>query len=401
MSVEALYIHLPFCRRRCRYCDFESNVAKYGDIRAYAYASKLETFLASLRQVGILGGLKTAYLGGGTPTMLGAQLLSELLYTVTHSEHLQELSFEANPDSLDKDVLRATKKAGATRISIGVQSFVDLELEALGRIHSAETAKRAVSWAIAAGFDTSLDLMCGIPYQNLESWCYSLDQAVSLNPDHISVYPLTIEEGTMMEQLCESGELPWPDDDAQADYMEFAEARLCQAGMARYEVASYAKRHKACKHNIAYWTGQEYLGLGSSAASMLRKSTYKQLRALLPSLPELSSDTSRVRFTCTSSLNELIATEAFDDLSFDIEQLSEREAVAEDLMLAVRMTRGIDGALLDRAYDVIGKTTLMQTLEDLCSRGLLQYNNECWQPTHAGWLLGNQLYGALWGLAEE
>lgn len=402
MAFEALYIHVPFCKRRCRYCDFVSSTARYGDLRAYAYANKIASYLDELAAVGLLSAVKTAYVGGGTPSMLGFENLGSLLTSVSAHTYLQEFSFEANPDSIDKELLKRAKKAGATRISVGVQSFVDNELEALGRVHSAQAAEQAVTAALKAGFDVSLDLMCGIPYQSPESWQYSLSKALEFGIGHISVYPLMIEEGTEMERLCEVGELSWPDDDLQATYMEIAERELTKAGFKRYEVASYAKPRKQCQHNCAYWTGKEYLGLGTSGASMMGRRTYECLRALAPeALPDLNPSAYRARLTVTSSIDEVISSHGLSDLTFDVEQLTVREAAAEDLMLAARMSAGIPRDLYERAAELIPRAALKQTFDKLVSAGLMQYSGNSWQPTHDGWLRGNEVYGPLWDLAEE
>lgn len=402
MAVDAIYIHIPFCKKRCRYCDFVSSACKFGDQRAFAYAQKLALYLDKLAAAGLLSKASSAYVGGGTPSMLGFETLPALLGALNSHAQLKELSFEANPDSIDKKLLTRAKRAGATRISIGVQSFVDNELEALGRIHSSQAAAQAVGLAVKTGFDVSLDLMCGIPYQSLESWQYSLSRALELGIGHISVYPLMIEEGTEMECLCEAGELPWPDDDLQATYMEIAERELVKAGFRRYEVASYAKPHKQCKHNCAYWTGKEYLGLGTSGASMMMRQTYERLRTLAPNaLPTLDSSTYRARITVTSGIDDVISSRAMRDLSYEVEQLSVREAVAEDLMLAARMSAGISRDLYEQAAQAIPRTELDRTFDKLVQNNLLALCPAGWQPTHTGWLLGNQLYGALWGLAKE
>lgn len=407
MALSALYIHVPFCKRRCAYCDFASSTARFGDLCIYAYEQKLLSFIQEFKANGLLSSVSTAYVGGGTPTMLGPELLEELLHCVDSScgdksqKHLKEFSFEANPDSLDSKALQAAKRSGATRVSLGVQSFVDTELEALGRVHSARIAEHALKDAVKSGLSISCDLMCGIPYQSYDSWLYSLEHAVATGVGHVSVYPLMIEEGTRMEALCEAGKLSWPDDDAQANYMELAEQILSAAGYKRYEVASYAKPGCECLHNIAYWTGKEYLGIGWSASSMVGRDSYKKVRTLLPQLPALEQKTERVRFTCASTIEEIIGVRGLSELHFDVEQLSAQEAVAEDLMLGARMTRGFSDALLQEASMLIGKLRVQETLEDLVKRNLLTYNEGRYKPTHTGWLLGNELYGALWDLAKE
>lgn len=364
------------------------------------YARVVASLVDEARGLGLLSGLRTAYVGGGTPTMLGAANLARVLDAC--GPGLSELSFEANPESLSDEVLAVASEHGATRVSIGVQSFEDHELEALGRVHTSALARRRVSAAVASGLGVSVDLMCGIPFQTASSWRRSLETAVSLGVCHVSCYPLMIEEGTAMERMCEQGSLPWPSDDTEARDMEAALDVLGSAGLSRYEVASYARPGRRCAHNVAYWTGVEYLGIGVAAASMLGRGSYELLRRSVPTLPEPSERAARLRLTVASSTDELISARVLRDLRFDVEQLSEREAVAEDLMLAARMTDGLSTALLGRGRDVLGAARVDACLDGLVRRGLLEPGPAgSLVPTHDGWLLGNELYGALWDLSSE
>lgn len=399
-GASALYLHVPFCVRRCRYCDFTTAATRHGDARMGEYASTLCRLVAEARGLGLLDGQRSAYVGGGTPTMLGTDALSRVLDSC--GPGLGELSFEANPESLTDAVLAGAREHGATRVSIGVQSFCDRELKALGRVHTSEEARERVRAAVRSGLDVSLDLMCGVPYQTPASWRASLEMAVSLGVGHVSCYPLMIEPGTPMERMCEEGSLPWPSDDTEAADMEAALDVLGAAGLSRYEVASYARPGMRCKHNIAYWTGMEYLGLGTAASSMLGRESYELLRSAVPSLTAPSADTRRLRLTVASTTDEAISARALADLRFDVEQLSEREAMAEDLMLAARMTDGLPPELLERARNVIGAARVDACLERLVSRNLLGGRADgSLVPTHDGWLLGNELYGALWDLSSD
>ena len=401
-GVEALYLHVPFCVRRCRYCDFAAAATRHDDARMLAYERSLERLVAEARELGLLGDARSAYIGGGTPTMLGPSGLASLVSVAASSGPVSELSFEANPESLSDEVLAAACEAGATRVSIGVQSFDDRELAGLGRVHDARLARERVSVAVASGLDVSLDLMCGIPYQTPESWRASLARAVELGVGHVSCYPLMIEPGTPMERLCERGELPWPSDDTEADDMEAALEVLGAAGFSRYEVASYAKPDKRCAHNIRYWTGAEYLGLGTASSSMLERASYLRLREVTPGLPKPYAGAERFRLTVTSTTGELVSASGLCDLSFDVEQLSSREAICEDLMLAARMTDGLSAALVSRARSLAGAPRVDEMLADLQARGLLARGEAgSLVPTHDGWLLGNELYGALWDLASD
>lgn len=402
MGTRALYLHVPFCVRRCRYCDFATAATRHGDGLMPRYEEVLERLIGEARGLGLLGGLETAYVGGGTPTMLGAPALGSLISRVSDIGSLGELTFEANPESLSDDVLRAARSAGATRVSIGVQSFCDRELEGLGRVHDARLARERVSAAVESGLHVSLDLMCGIPYQTQTSWEASLSQAVDLGVGHMSCYPLMIEPGTPMERMCEAGELPWPSDDTEADDMETAERVLGSAGFSRYEVASYARPGERCRHNVAYWTGVEYLGFGTAAASMLGRASYEALRSAVPTLPPPGEGAFRFRLTMASSAHELAQARGLADLAFEVEQLGEREAACEDLMLAARMTDGIPAGLLARARGLVGEERVDATVNKLLADGLLAPGrNGALVPTHAGWLLGNELYGPLWDLASD
>lgn len=398
-GVHALYLHVPFCVRRCRYCDFATAATRHGDARLGGYASSLVALVGQARELGLLGELSTAYIGGGTPSMLGAEQLSRL---VGSCDAPGELTFEANPESLDDDVLDKAREAGATRVSIGVQSFDDGELRGLGRVHSAALARERVSAAVASGLDVSVDLMCGIPYQTEASWRASLVSAVGLGVGHVSCYPLMIEPGTPMERLCEQGSLPWPSDDTEASDMEAALDVLGAAGLSRYEVASYARPGKRCAHNVAYWTGVEYLGLGVAASSMLGLASYDVLREAVPSLPSPGEDAVRIRLTVSSRTDEVIEARSLRDLRFDVEKLDAREAVAEDLMLAARMTDGLPPGLVARARAIVGAERVDECLGRLEARGLLEPGTGgALVPTHDGWLLGNELYGPLWDLSSD
>ena len=365
-----------------------------------AYALSLANLVRQARGAGLLEGQATAYIGGGTPSLLGAEPLSALV-AASSGPGVFELSFEANPESLTDEALMAAREAGATRVSIGVQSLADDELRALGRVHTADLARARVEVAVASGLDVSVDLMCGIPLQTRTSWEASLAGALSLGVDHVSCYPLAIEPGTAMERLCESGRLPWPDDGTEADDMEAAERVLGRAAFSRYEVASYARAGKECRHNVGYWTGREYLGIGTSASGMLGVDGYRRLLGLAPCLPALPEGCSRARPTCSSGARDVARARTFCDLSWEVEFLTAAQAAAEDLMLAARTCAGIGEDLACRAGERLGADKVSEALEGLARLGLLERSSRSWVPTHAGWLLGNELYGPLWDLAGD
>lgn len=273
MGAGALYVHVPFCRSKCAYCDFSSWATRAGDPLMGAYVASAARMVHQAESLGLLEGCRTGYLGGGTPTYLGADALRLLVAAMaTHCPH--ELSVEANPDSLAPDVLDALAVAGATRVSVGVQSTNAAELQALGRVHGPAQALDALSRAVAAGLDVSCDLMCATPLQTEDSWEKSLADVLSCGVGHVSVYPLQIEDGTALGRRYADEDPAFNAEDVQAARMEAAERALGAAGLARYEVASYARPGKACAHNQAYWTGVPYLGIGTGASGMLGAPDY-------------------------------------------------------------------------------------------------------------------------------
>ena len=270
---------------------------------------------------------------------------------------------EANPDSLTGQMVRDVWALGVNRLSIGVQSFDDGVLALLGRAHDADGARAAVAAAQERFGNVSVDLMCGIPGQSDATFEASVREAVALGVTHISVYPLSIERHTPFDQLVLAGEMDEPDDDAQAAQMELAAHALEAAGFKRYEVASYAKPGFECRHNIAYWTGVPYLGIGEAAATMTQNAER------------------RMRMT---------DGEVTDDL--DRPQME-----AEDLMLGMRLADGVSDERVERAARHL--PDLHGTLEALAADGYLEHAAARWRPTRQGWLCGNDLYARLLDLA--
>lgn len=408
MAIEALYLHIPFCQSKCAYCDFDSVAASsLDDARAAqaCYLDRLTNRVDAFGTAGLLDGVRTVYIGGGTPSLLGMRLV-ELVRSVMQWCAPEEFTCEANPESFTSSLALQLARAGVTRISLGVQSLQEEELKAVGRIHSVAQALDAICYAKDAGLDVSCDLMCGLPLQTQDSWAKSVTGLIEAGPCHVSIYPLTVEDGTPLASKVDSGRLVLPDEDEQADEMELARRFLVEAGFAPYEVASYALPGHACRHNIAYWTGIEYLGLGRSAASMLSRDTFRMSSSLFSDLAPLDG-AARIRVL---QMDDAAST-------FEIEQLGIREAMAEDLMLACRMTRGIPQELLLRASAVFGK----QIVADTCTRAI-ELGLATWEapdgenyvdassggvdlfpgalaPTQQGWLEGNELFGLFWNLA--
>lgn len=409
MRFEALYLHIPFCKSKCAYCDFDSRAIP-GCALEEAVGTYCESLLAQVDvhgKAGELADVETVYIGGGTPSLLGGHLVELVNCIRTHCNPV-EFTCEANPESFTFDLARSLRAAGVTRVSLGVQSLQADELRAIGRIHTAEQAVKAVALAREEGFSTSCDLMCGLPGQTLDAWRDTLKRVLLADPDHVSVYPLQLEEGTPLERLEAAGKIEVPDEDFQAQCMDIAAELLHAHSYERYEVASYAKPGHRCQHNIAYWTGVPYLGLGRSAASMCAATgdVSLLLENTFDGTPDSESDGTSDGAAGRSSANSSTARIRFTQLDdageeFDHEFLTPREAMAEDLMLACRMTDGIGPELLARAIRVIPADELSAACDRAVEWNLAAWDNGSLKPTHLGWLDGNKLFGIFWDLAAD
>lgn len=270
------YLHVPFCRVRCGYCDFNTYTAtELRGARQEDYASTLTAEVGLAREVLTAAGgirpLHTVFFGGGTPTLLPAGDLARMLGETVATFGIvdgAEVTVEANPDTVTAEVADDLARAGVTRFSIGMQSAVPHVLAALDRTHRPENVRTAVGAARGAGLDVSVDLIYGAPGESLADWEASLDAALALEPDHISAYALIIEDGTKLARQIRRGEVPEPDDDLQADMYELADERLAAAGYGWYEVSNWARgeEHRS-RHNLAYWRGSDWWGFGPGAHS--------------------------------------------------------------------------------------------------------------------------------------
>ena len=362
----ALYIHIPFCASRCLYCDFTTEACPADSAKMDAYVENLCVDIRRLAKEGELAGLKTIYIGGGTPTHLGSARLTQLLYMLSLSitlEQIEEFTVEANPESLTEAMVKDIWALGVNRLSIGVQSFDDKILTLLDRAHDAAGAETAIHAARTRFENVSVDLMCGIPGQSDASFEASLRRAIGLGVKHLSVYPLTVEEGTPLAKAIRRGRFPQIDEDDEARHMELAERVLGEAGFVRYEVANYALPGYESRHNSAYWSGVPYLGLGRSAVTMTQNAERRMRK----------------------------------QDGYVTDDLNPKEMLAEDLMLAMRMSRGVSTT---RVADAERRLPGAQAcFEELCRLGLVRVQDEAFVPTERGWLCGNELYGRIFDLA--
>ena len=376
-----LYIHIPFCKSKCIYCDFYS--LPRAEDRMDRYVSALCRQLAEIAQRTTAHTVDSVYLGGGTPSYLGEKRLRRILKTVKKHYHLSrdaEITLEANPDSAgDWRALRSLRRAGMNRLSLGVQSADAGLLRTLGRPHTFAQAEEAAAAARRARIrNLSLDLIYGLPGQDLAGWKDTLERAAALEPEHLSCYGLKVEEGTPLWDMQEKMDLP--DDDAQADMYLWTVERLRALGYEQYEISNFARPGRASRHNMKYWTLCEYAGFGPGAHSDLGDVRYAYLRSL---------DT-----YCAG-------VEAGVSVLESSEHIPSRERDIEYVMLGLRLTQGISRQEFENRYR-LPFAPIQSVLERFRATGHAALAGERWRLTPEGFLVSNQIIGqALEALAGE
>ncbi|MHB1340442.1 MAG: radical SAM family heme chaperone HemW [Coriobacteriia bacterium] len=377
-----LYVHVPVCRSKCAYCDFFSVSAADLPMSATSLAEGLAGQAVAWTERGLEPRpLETLYIGGGTPTILGPALAGLVDGLATHIGLAPgaEVTVEANPDSLDESLVALLAEAGVTRVSLGVQSFHDDILRLLGRAHDASRALAAARAVREWNLDLSIDLMCGVPGQSTGSWLASVEHAISTGAGHVSVYPLSLESGTPMAAEVLLGRFREPDPDVAAEMMTLAGDILRREGFERYEIANYARPGFESRHNTAYWTGREYLGVGPGAHGMVSVGTARAAGLVV------SEEVARVRFAvdCDMEAGLQLAPAVALDL------LDGAEAAREDVMLGLRLSRGV-------SCENVANAGLGAVLERLAMQGLVELSGGSWRLTDRGWLLGNEVFSAVW-----
>lgn len=383
--MKGIYLHIPFCIRKCSYCDFYSVPASSPSIRDFPGLLTKETTLLRDRFPGVAeSAADTVYFGGGTPTALGAEVLCSLLAAVRETFPVadgEEVSTEANPGTVTAADLALLRKGGFNRISIGVQSFSAATLRTLGRIHGVEEILRTTRDARDAGFGSiGIDLIFGIPGQTAASWREDLERSVELDPSHVSAYALAPEAGTPIHAALERGDLRMPTDDEVAGFYETAREVLSAAGIGQYEISNFARPGQECRHNRKYWRREEYVGLGPSAHGLLFPRggpPYGLRTANLPSLAgyEAAIHANRIPWTETRPCT-------FED------------AWKESLIFGLRMAEGID---LPAIAGEIGAlpAPLADTVEQLVSDGLLLREGGRLRLPSRLWFVSNEVFARL------
>lgn len=346
----SLYIHIPFCVRKCGYCDFLSAPAdeKARDRYVQALLMEIERYQGTEtadRKI------KTLYIGGGTPSILSVDQLDSIMqkikYTFNFCDDI-EASMEMNPGTASKEKCRALYQMGINRLSIGLQSTNDMELKTLGRIHSYEDFINTYTWCREAGFQNiNVDLMAALPYQTVESYTTGLRKIIRLAPEHISAYSLILEEGTPFYQKYNSGCYPLPDEEQERLMYRETEQILAQAGYERYEISNYAKKGYACRHNLVYWQGGDYLGLGLGSSSYM----------------------DGVRFHNTTDFNTYVNQGTYVE---DREELSVQAKMEEFMFLGLRVMAGVSGTEFEKRFGKTMEDVYGDVLRKHEEEGLLQ-----------------------------
>jgi oxygen-independent coproporphyrinogen-3 oxidase len=372
----SLYVHIPFCARRCVYCDFVSGIYEPGQAAAYMEALERE-----ITRLPIDGPVSTLYIGGGTPTVLSADLLTGLVNAINTRFGMAddyEATIEANPGTVDKEKLGSLRNAGINRISIGVQSFNDDELEILGRIHSSDQAVRAVKDAREAGFENiGIDLIYGIPGQCMDDWKKTLEQATRLQPQHVSTYELTVEEDTPLSEMIEARSIskPLPEEETIVMMYDHTIDYLSSAGYHHYEISNFALPTYECRHNLNYWDRGEYYGAGLGAHSLV----------------------DGYRIKNTSSMKRYLQSHHGDHVD-DREHLSPRQEISEAIFLGMRRTSGICLERFAKRYGVNIMQRYEKEIERLSNAGLVEiassecFYETCLRLTRKGLRLSNEVF---------
>lgn len=355
-----LYIHIPFCAKKCGYCDFLSGPAAVSVQQRYVEQLIEEIACQSAHYPGYQ--VPSVYLGGGTPSLLGAKDICQIMEQVKSVFELSdtpEVTIEANPGTVTMEKLKAWSEAGINRVSIGLQSADDKELKNLGRIHTYDEFLKTYQRVRQAGFDNvNIDLMSALPGQTLASWRSTLKKVARLKPEHISAYSLTIEEGTPFYQQYHGHPELLPGEDEEREMYYATKQILHDMGFRRYEISNYAKSGRECRHNIGYWTGTEYLGLGLGSSSYIQGFRFHNEEDL--------GRYCRIRMK---------GEDADDRLHQDIIHLTDKEKMEEFMFLGLRMMDGVSGSEFLKRFGVNMWNVYGDVLGKLVENHLIQADN--------------------------
>jgi oxygen-independent coproporphyrinogen-3 oxidase len=368
-GLPGLYTHIPFCLRKCNYCGFYSTTD----------SSLMPAFLSALRLEmklyrGWADSFDTLYIGGGTPSILPEGVLEDLIVDIQAAFPIStdaEITVEANPADITQRLLKSLRRTGVNRLNIGVQSFNDNLLDFLGRRHNQKQAEEAIEAARRAGIENiGIDLIYGIPGQRMDDWFLTLRKAVTLNPDHLSCYQLTLEAGTPLAESCSHGEIVLPEEAVQAEYFDNTSSFLEENGFLHYEVSNFARPGRESRHNRKYWDHTPYLGLGPAAHSFDGRRRWWNHRAVDLYIRDLESGVKPVESR---------------------EILSDEQLRLEILFLGFRTRRGISLERLKIRYGLDLLSDKSDLLEKLSSEGLVEIRDGFLRPTRSGMAVADSL----------
>lgn len=362
---QGIYIHIPFCHRKCGYCDFNSYAGMDALVEPFTEALHRE-----IEQSPYVGErFDTVFLGGGTPTYLSGDALAGILEHLARRFTIKpdaEITCEANPGSVTLQQLLTLRRAGFNRLSFGVQSFDSDELQRMDRIHSPDDVIQGVVWAREAGFtNLNLDLIYALPKQTLARWESNLQQAIALQPEHLSLYALMLEPNTRFYHLYQKGKLRLPDDETQVAMFRCTQQLTAQAGYRQYEISNYAREGYECQHNLIYWRNEPYLGFGPGAVSYMEGK----------------------RWTNIKHPREYIRrVKAGESLELEWERLTGWDTVAETLMLSLRIRSGVNLMDLEKRFSLPAREHYAETIDLLTRRGWLEREGNTIRLTEEGLL---------------
>lgn len=378
LETASLYLHIPFCHTRCYYCDFNTYAGLLPLREPYVRALLAEIALAgefARHANGQLRRSRTIFFGGGTPSLLSVPQVQRILNACRAHFAIDEgaeVTLEANPGTLGEAQLAGLRAAGVNRLSMGAQSFDAALLRALGRIHSPEQITQAVAYARAVGFTSiNLDFMFGLPGQTMRHWQETLDQALALRPEHLSLYSLIIEEGTPFYNWTAEGRITPLDEDVCADMYEYAQERLAAAGYEQYEISNWALPGHQCQHNLTYWLNLPYLGLGAGAASSFGGRRFTNMREPSDYIRQVKSGQ---------------RPEA------ESEMVNRVQAMSETAFLALRTVRGLHLPTFEQRFAVSFAQFAGARLRRVEDAGLIERDDDWLRLSKRGLLLGNEVF---------
>jgi oxygen-independent coproporphyrinogen-3 oxidase len=381
-----LYLHIPFCTAKCGYCDFNSYAGQDHLVPSYADTLLKEASLWTRTLAG--RSVETVNFGGGTPSLTPLDEMAKLLASIRSTFGVAadaEVSLEANPGSLTVEYLRGLRDVGFNRLSIGVQSFDDAELTSLDRIHNGEQAEEAYRAAREAGFENvNIDLIYGLPEQPLHAWTATLERALSLDPDHLSLYALTVEEGTPLARDVARGRTPSPDPDVQAEQYEWTEERMARAGYEHYEISNWAKPGRRCRHNLTYWQNREYLGLGAGAHSFVDGVRFSNV-LLTNRYIEAVDESLASRGDGGGSMRHVAGAE----------KVTPALAMADTLILGLRLIDGVELAEFRARHGRDADDVYGEVLREFEGYSIVERSDTHVRLTPRGRLLSNELFQRL------